>query len=809
MKELYNPELASFRLNSRASLDSLHSEAYLDVALTEWVPSNGKSRSDESNLQLLAKSLLQDHDDPWLTSWLQYHHSLEAVGSLSTAIRANRAGDPEEGLNRARKAKSLFRSTGDVPGQLRAEFEEVYALHRSAHPGECLTKTRQLGRDARLYRFRWLEIQAILEEAACSGMAGRNGDALLEAERATETAGKSHYPVLKLRGLGFSTELHSTIGNFTEAWKFGLIGLGAFTADVFPPMRGYQFHAALTYAAERKSQWYLATTLNQEAVQYASSSQNHSIEAMARYRLATDALMAGEKNLSESEFIASGDIFAKLPPSEARATYEEYGRVLLAAVEKSLGNGATSEALLSNISPKSTYLTDYLVPLTYFETRGQLLLEEGRIDDAESALNKARTLSEQSHLSSYTARERSIWTFHSKVIYRSLVRIYALERGDSRKALRLWEHFRDLSTGPYSDQEKSWHLTDAQWEHEITSRIGARTYLTFVELEDGVALWVISNKGIVFSYSKVAPKNIQHSATLLNILCRDSSSDLGSIRKHSRRLFDDLFGKLGRYMIEDDPLILETDGTTDRIPFHVLTTPEGRYLGEIRSLIKSVSLQHTIESLTSPATQAFATTALVVAPTGARTSSRDLLPLQNAIEEATMVKTYFPNGLLLLAERATLPTVRKALKEHTLFHFAGHTRLWQGNVVLVLASGGHGDGSPADSYLDENILEKEKYSNLRLVVLAACSTNGDDAMDDTDRASLTTSFLRAGALSVVGSLWDVDSRTTEVMMRRFYTELSRGSSPATALHRAEMELIGRKDSSHPYYWAPFAIYGGS
>jgi hypothetical protein len=60
---------------------------------------------------------------------------------------------------------------------------------------------------------------------------------------------------------------------------------------------------------------------------------------------------------------------------------------------------------------------------------------------------------------------------------------------------------------------------------------------------------------------------------------------------------------------------------------------------------------------------------------------------------------------------------------------------------------------------------------------------------------------------VVSSRWPVDDRATAVLMSHFYDHLSRGESVASALRAAQLAVRGNYRTSHPFYWAGFAVMG--
>jgi CHAT domain-containing protein len=70
---------------------------------------------------------------------------------------------------------------------------------------------------------------------------------------------------------------------------------------------------------------------------------------------------------------------------------------------------------------------------------------------------------------------------------------------------------------------------------------------------------------------------------------------------------------------------------------------------------------------------------------------------------------------------------------------------------------------------------------------------------------LARGFFSAGASSLVLSLWNVHDATTVQLMRHFYEAISRGKSPAAALHKAQCEIL--KKHPHPFFWSPFFLIG--
>jgi CHAT domain-containing protein len=94
----------------------------------------------------------------------------------------------------------------------------------------------------------------------------------------------------------------------------------------------------------------------------------------------------------------------------------------------------------------------------------------------------------------------------------------------------------------------------------------------------------------------------------------------------------------------------------------------------------------------------------------------------------------------------------------------------------------------------------------QLVTLSACDTAiGKQASGDI-MVSLETAFLRAGAPTILASLWEVDDEATGILMQRFYHSLVK-KEKAEALREAQILLMKDPRYAFPYFWAPFILVG--
>jgi CHAT domain-containing protein/tetratricopeptide (TPR) repeat protein len=95
----------------------------------------------------------------------------------------------------------------------------------------------------------------------------------------------------------------------------------------------------------------------------------------------------------------------------------------------------------------------------------------------------------------------------------------------------------------------------------------------------------------------------------------------------------------------------------------------------------------------------------------------------------------------------------------------------------------------------------------RMVVLSACETGRFESEPASELQGLVRAFMIAGANTVIGSQWIVDDPATAAVMASFYEALAAGEKPGAALRSAELSLASNPRYEHPFYWAPFCLYG--
>ncbi|NQU63135.1 MAG: CHAT domain-containing protein, partial [SAR324 cluster bacterium] len=94
-----------------------------------------------------------------------------------------------------------------------------------------------------------------------------------------------------------------------------------------------------------------------------------------------------------------------------------------------------------------------------------------------------------------------------------------------------------------------------------------------------------------------------------------------------------------------------------------------------------------------------------------------------------------------------------------------------------------------------------------LVILSACETGVGDIKAGEGVYGLRRAFQEAGAKSVASTLWTISDSGTQQFMTGFYKQILEGEPPQKALREMQLRFINDEDMNHPFYWAPFVMFG--
>ena len=132
---------------------------------------------------------------------------------------------------------------------------------------------------------------------------------------------------------------------------------------------------------------------------------------------------------------------------------------------------------------------------------------------------------------------------------------------------------------------------------------------------------------------------------------------------------------------------------------------------------------------------------------------------------------------------------------------------------LLMAGANHIlEGEELPDNAEDGILTAKEIANvdlrgLDLVVLSACQTGLGDISQGEGVFGLQRGFKKAGANSILMSLWEVNDEATQILMTQFYKNLVSGQSKRQSLRSAQKYLREYNNGrfNDPKYWASFIL----
>ena len=304
--------------------------------------------------------------------------------------------------------------------------------------------------------------------------------------------------------------------------------------------------------------------------------------------------------------------------------------------------------------------------------------------------------------------------------------------------------------------------------------------------------------------------------------------------KRSRQLYDLLIAPLEKYLTDIDTLVFVADGAIRLVPMAALHDGKG-FLLEKYAIVLTQGL--TVNERVEDAS--YKESSIFLGGIAKSVNGLDKIPF--VAEEMSKIHLMYP-GVVLKDESFTIPAITEELhnKNYSILHIASHGQ-FSGDAAksYIVAWDGKLDIDKLSGFIRAG---RSRKGPIDLLTLSACSTAAGD-----ERASLGLAgmALKAGAKSVIASLWDVNDWATAQFFIGYYqllknepaltkakalrkTQLSmlhsimpdepaaatRGLNPRTS-KRGDVDAASSEPEStelsasytHPYYWAPFVLTG--
>jgi len=779
-------------------------EEYQEIALTSWLPQilqNNDPASTQAT-QKLAELLEEQHSDSWLRDFLRFTKPLElqAVTALSAAVFANRQGLYSHALAQSKTADQLFAGMDNVPGQLQAQFEQVYALRSMLLGRDCLSRVIALRKKLSGRGYQRLQAQAILEESQCRNFTGENAEAFRDSRESLTVAGKFGFPILVLRVMGIDASIRRQQKRCDEGWKESARGIGFYWRGIYPAERLDQFYAVMWQCALDSGHLYTAEALLRHTLEMRTSPdgnipRNEIREGILELHLKNILMARGESALAEQERKRALSKLEGLPESYAqnfRLTTE------FDPAEHQLTQ-QDAELALSTLKPVEQMLRatqDDFFALRFYRLMGNIYVHLRKLDEASAAFEAAIQMAETSLSTLRTDKDRSGWLRATSDSYRGLVRVL-LEQKKESEALARWEWYKSrflpndlLSSDPELSDRNGSDRSQRNQFRPVLPR-ASETRVVYASFEDGLQIWVYRGRQVHSRWIDIRQGELRQAAEEFTRLCSSPSSNLDALQKRGERLYLLLLQPIMSELPEKGTLVIEPDSPTSDLPLGALKGPTGHYLEEKYSIVYSpgVWMEQNLR-LSAP----IETRDSLLVVDASHSPAAGSLP--GASMERKTISNLFPQATIVDSESTSWNAVRPKLAASEIFVFIGHGRPDGSGAVLAFNS---------RESLSAKDFSQSLLTHAKLAVLSACSSGvgKDDGPLDTE--NLVYSFLSARVPSIVASHWNVDSAMTARLMSSFYLHLKQEKIVVQALADARRDML--REMPHPYYWAGFTLTG--
>jgi CHAT domain-containing protein/tetratricopeptide (TPR) repeat protein len=801
-------------------------EEYLKLAATDWLQeafsesASGQSREAQTALASLAQITRQLHADYWLADLLSHTSGVKfraAINALATSIRADEHGDYAEGRDYAHNAAQLFRVAANQAGELRAQAEEVYS-DRLLYDGErCRSLLRSIVQPLKRNHYAWLQAQMSLEESNCADLVGDLGTYQAAISIGTSEAKDHDYLALRLRGLGFRAQAAASLGDANRGFSLASDGLSLFWSSQADLMKGYNLYTDLDTAADGLHLANLQVVLWREATALIDRHPDVLQRAMAHRWYGNAAYVANMPALAKAEFTKASTLLSDAPKTVATTRDRMDAEIWLAQLETRQGDLEHAAARLQEIQPVLDGVPTFGPEIRFYSARADIAMRRADSDAAESALRSAIYLAEWA-LDSFPAEaDRRQWVEQTQSAYRNLVE-WKLRQGDASSSLELWEWYRgaelrangqaglhllgSLDANVPPDPRDAPPLPSPTVVGERLPLLREETVVAFGIFPDGIGVWAYDDRGIFSRWISTPLPPIEDLVLRFQRLCSDSSSDIVTLRRTGRSLYDVLIAPIQDRLKPGRTLVFEPDDFLATIPWEALVDSDSRYVAQRVAVVVTPGLYRAMHLRPATAITGDSPALIVSVPAPAE---EGLTPLTDAQNEAQTVAERFSSSRWLHGGNATLSAIRREIRGASVFHFAGHAVASPLRTGLLLSD--LDPNTKLSRLVGGESLASTETDHLQLAVLSACRTGASSQVGGSGTESLAQALLHAGVPHVVASRWNVDSRETAEFMKQFYARLLAGNDAPTSMRFAQLALASQPASAHPYYWAAFELQG--
>ena len=336
-------------------------------------------------------------------------------------------------------------------------------------------------------------------------------------------------------------------------------------------------------------------------------------------------------------------------------------------------------------------------------------------------------------------------------------------------------------------------------------------------------LWVIAPENISLftlpAQSEIIQLIERYRRTLLGV-----EDPLESGNMAGRDLYAMLVAPAAKLISPSRPVMVLADGALSQLNFETLIVPGQQPGLEPHYWIDDVTLMAAPSLAMLSAAKPDQTTTVqrkgkingkLLILGDAVSPSEEFPGLPFAAQEMKEITTHFAaeDEVVFSREQATPSAyVKSDPRQFSYIHFVSHGVASRtdplDSAIILSRTGSTSNASTGDEKFKLYARDIMQHAiDARVVTISACNGSGARTFSGEGLVGLSWAFLRAGAHSAIGGLWEVSDESTPQLMDALYQGIEEGKSPATALRKAKLNLLHSRSSFRkPFYWAPFQIY---
>jgi CHAT domain-containing protein len=432
-----------------------------------------------------------------------------------------------------------------------------------------------------------------------------------------------------------------------------------------------------------------------------------------------------------------------------------------------------------------------------------------RREDFSRELETVLELSEKYRATIREDNSRQAFFANEQVVFDAAA-AFAMKEKDSQRAFAFVEESKARSLLDFIESDKSIAEVEKDFASvarplslaEIRAHLPEQLQLVqYAVLPDKLLIWVVSKTRFDVVEKPITAIELENKidAYQASIIGKESPA---AVKQAGQELYELL---IPSDLTGEKQLCVIPDKSLHQLAFATLVSREGKYLLEDFALFYAPSasvLALATENAQRKEQVPMESLLSIGNPDFDREENPNLADLQDAEAEAKSIAGSYQQSLELLGSEATKEKFLRNFASVEVVHFAGHfvaNRQSPGNSKLLFAGG----------ELRSFELGAYKLPKAKLVVLSACETGFERYNKSEGAIGIARTLLALGAPVVVASQWKVDSEPTKDLMIAFHrNRKDKHVTSAESLRRAQLEVLSRDQTSAPFYWAAFSLFGG-